>query len=761
MIQLFEKYGSILEIGLHHTVDGGWFNGRGYVTLVKDKVKSYEPLTPQIPSWEQDQYLHIVWSNMKPICNHCHVDDHTRVNCPVLLRRRKACYICESTQHLKAQCPDAPWNRKRKQVATRHSRVMRTNIELNTEQEPLVLNDTQELDVEMSEERGNKSDNTAVADDKEEFQEAISTFGSVDEESIDGSDLITQNKKDLSQKKIERKETTRRLLHPLVTANNLSMNMQKRNNSEAFTPTSAVERSKKKSALFDDSLEEEENATFEDEYDENNSVPGGYLRQQQLNILLCQETNIPSHSFDKITQSLNMKFQAHQTLWTKYCGILNLNQSQNMELIQQSDDQRSLLVKLTWSDESIEPIFILNLYAPASNVTDRKVFFSNLLHTLHSMNISDTIIQRLFIAGDFNFSLNNNNQHNTRRSNAPHHFLEFLLSQFDDCINSVQEDFTFRPTFRRADSSTCIDYMFASKSFHRKFNNGNVEYMNKEWTDHALLSTNFTVGISSAGKGLWRANPNLAKNPAYIRKLNEQIDQYVTNKLSKYNNTPQEKWDLLKKMVKKVTQNFCRNRCIWRKEQIKQLQSQRNAILRRHSDNPTCLNILLPDVENKLAKLQTEIAEIDILRAGKRWIENNEKSAGYLKRTAESRNIKRNINKIIHPDTGLECLDIKSKLEAASKFYSTLYSAEPINHHDLESMLNMIDKCVSATDAQHIVSNISFDDILDGSRRTPRKSSPGKDGLPYEILNLIISHPMCALSQIMATNLLDPSTQIR
>ncbi|KAG0848221.1 hypothetical protein G6F17_011841 [Rhizopus arrhizus] len=80
MIQLFEKYGSILEIGLHHTVDGGWFNGRGYVTLVKDKAKNYEPLTPQIPSWEQDHNLHIVWSNMKPICNHCHVDDHTRHN---------------------------------------------------------------------------------------------------------------------------------------------------------------------------------------------------------------------------------------------------------------------------------------------------------------------------------------------------------------------------------------------------------------------------------------------------------------------------------------------------------------------------------------------------------------------------------------------------------------------------------------------------------------------------------------------------------
>ncbi|KAG0863403.1 hypothetical protein G6F16_011832 [Rhizopus arrhizus] len=153
MIQLFEKYGSILEIGLHHTVDGGWFNGRGYVTLVKDKTKSYETLTPQIPSWEQDHNLHIVWSNMKPICNHCHVDDHTRVNCPVLLRRRKACFICESTQHLKAQCPDAPWNRKRKQVAIHRSRVMNANVEhVNNEKDTAILSNLQEMDTEMSEE---------------------------------------------------------------------------------------------------------------------------------------------------------------------------------------------------------------------------------------------------------------------------------------------------------------------------------------------------------------------------------------------------------------------------------------------------------------------------------------------------------------------------------------------------------------------------------------------------------------------------------
>ncbi|KAG1562457.1 hypothetical protein G6F46_010503 [Rhizopus delemar] len=232
MIQLFEKYGSILETTLHHTVDGDWFNGRVYVTLVKNKTKNYEPLTPQIPSWEQDHYLHIVWSNMKPICNHYH--DHTLVNCPVLLRRRKVCPICEMETH--------------------RSRVMNANVEqMNTEKDIAILSNFQKMDTGMSEEDNN----------------------SVDEEKIDDSTLSIPIDEDSSQKKAGRKEAANRLLHPLVTFNSPSMNMQKHNNPEAFTPTSAVERSKKKSAFSDNSLEVEEIAIFEGEYEENNSAAGG------------------------------------------------------------------------------------------------------------------------------------------------------------------------------------------------------------------------------------------------------------------------------------------------------------------------------------------------------------------------------------------------------------------------------------------------------------------------------------------------------
>lgn len=46
------KVWKYLVIGFYDTVEDGWFNAKEFVTLVKDKLKSYEPLTRQIPSWE-------------------------------------------------------------------------------------------------------------------------------------------------------------------------------------------------------------------------------------------------------------------------------------------------------------------------------------------------------------------------------------------------------------------------------------------------------------------------------------------------------------------------------------------------------------------------------------------------------------------------------------------------------------------------------------------------------------------------------------
>jgi hypothetical protein len=115
LVEIFQGYGDILNIGLCHIVTSGWFTGRGFVTLNRDKTKVYaKELTPQV-EFENGRMLHLVWSNMRPVCKVCHVDSHIKADCPKVLATKKRCFLCQSPHHLKAGCPTAPWNRNKQQ----------------------------------------------------------------------------------------------------------------------------------------------------------------------------------------------------------------------------------------------------------------------------------------------------------------------------------------------------------------------------------------------------------------------------------------------------------------------------------------------------------------------------------------------------------------------------------------------------------------------------------------------------------------------
>jgi hypothetical protein len=43
------------------------------------------------------------------------------------------------------------------------------------------------------------------------------------------------------------------------------------------------------------------------------------------------------------------------------------------------------------------------------------------------------------------------------------------------------------------------------------FNGGEIEFIEKLWTDHALLPKTYTVALTNNGEGIWHAKPNLTK----------------------------------------------------------------------------------------------------------------------------------------------------------------------------------------------------------------------------------------------------------
>ncbi|KAG1272193.1 hypothetical protein G6F66_013395 [Rhizopus arrhizus] len=115
-----------------------------------------------------------------------------------------------------------------------------------------------------------------------------------------------------------------------------------------------------------------------------------YLRSLQFNLMAFQET----HVTDTHIQTINMQFQATQSLWTYHCDLLSFSPSFVLSENLTPSNPRMVLSKVSHSQ---------NLYAPASSGKARREFFDSVLDTLTSPDYAIDH-QQLIILGDFNYS---------------------------------------------------------------------------------------------------------------------------------------------------------------------------------------------------------------------------------------------------------------------------------------------------------------------------------------------------------------------
>lgn len=81
--------------------------------------------------------------------------------------------------------------------------------------------------------------------------------------------------------------------------------------------------------------------------------------------------------------------------------------------------------------------------------------------------------------------------------------------------------------------------------------------------------------------------------------------------------------------------------------------------------------------------------------------------------------------------------------EIATSFYSQLFTPDRLDYIAIELLLRFIPSSLKRTTDDHevLMTPINFEDILEGFKSSPQHSSPGYDGLPHEVLNLLIRFP--------------------
>lgn len=328
------------------------------------------------------------------------------------------------------------------------------------------------------------------------------------------------------------------------------------------------------------------------------------------------------------------------------------------------------------------------------------------LTTSTSVDNASSIDQPILILGDFNYHAASTSEkilgtldttdedirHNTLHTNHSskpstnyyqqkwHHL---LTTNFHECTHSREEG-PLLPTFRRGTTQSTIDYIFSSPYLFQHLHSSSIDFIYNQWTDHALSSTKFIYTLDHQGPGLWRANPQLANNLYFISTLFRSLDDYfILNELPTDldNSTAydsQYHWYQIKTIVRNVALHVGRRRQNWYQRQILRLQRKRNRLLRKYKTNTSSLIIHVPFIENRINSLQCETATNQIIRAGRNCRKNSERSAGFLKRTIETKASRRNIINITHPTTLENCTTFLIMQDTATIFYKKLYTPDVI-----------------------------------------------------------------------------------
>ncbi|OBZ80768.1 hypothetical protein A0J61_11183, partial [Choanephora cucurbitarum] len=252
-----------------------------------------------------------------------------------------------------------------------------------------------------------------------------------------------------------------------------------------------------------------------------------------------------------------------------------------------------------------------------------------------------------------------------------------------------------------------------------------------------LTKSDDTPSATANGHGFWKAQPRIGQDSEFQAKLNFHLSATIRE----LNSTlpAWHKWERIKLVAAKTVRAHSRRQA-FSVARAESLLQRKWAKIESNLMNNLSLHPCLPPQLH----IQYHVETLS-LKAGIRWREQRELSAGYLKRTASARLTKTTIPPRFHPTFDRVCVFKDEMLDAAFVFYDNLLAPNPIGLNAKDSLLEAIPQSyvLFADDSSLLTDSISFDGIMEAFSRCPKQSSPGLDDLPYSIVQLIVLHPLC------------------
>ena len=383
---------------------------------------------------------------------------------------------------------------------------------------------------------------------------------------------------------------------------------------------------------------------------------------------------------------------------------------------------RAIYVKISFKSSIFH---IINLYAPTCD-KERSVFFSKILTFLDCLQSGDDPI---VFSGDFNCTLDPKVD---RSSGKEHHtaspkVLMQIIQQYDLCdchrhVNNNLKMFTWR---NKCGSASRIDRLYVSD--FKKSSIISFSTMLCPFSDHCAVCVVLRVETHHARSTYWKFNTDFLRDAQFISVFKIFWRDWSTRK--KDYDSLLDWWDLGKVKIRQICQDFGKERAFRYKQEKIILEKEIVEI-----EQTICKDSPLTAEYNSKYELLRSLYKRTVvgaqIRARFHYFNEADTSSSYFF-NLEKKSSKFKCMSHLHLDDGRTIVDKKSILLHARKFYSDLYSPDPVDVTAQDVLLSDLTQ-VSRDHALECDRDIAFGELSCAVAQLNNNRAPGLDGLPAE-----------------------------
>ena len=473
-----------------------------------------------------------------------------------------------------------------------------------------------------------------------------------------------------------------------------------------------------------------------------------YLSHLGANIICLQDT----HWLDDDIPLIKQIWNGHCIL----CGnkrnsrgvaiLFKKNFEYKVENVMKDENGNLMCMDISLSNISLR---LVNIYAPN---TDSPEFFENIKEKIET-NLKDYIV----ICGDFNLALDPNmdtsNYKNINNPNARLTLLKIIQSHnLVDAYRFLHEN-TKRYTWRRRNPTqqARLDYFIVSNQLLDLINTCTIRPSYR--SDHSIIELNIKPCNFIKGKGVWKFNCSLLREPEYLTLINNTIDaEKMMYAVKVYNlenlNTIKDQniqftvddSQFLEVLLLKIRGETIKFATGMKKKQnaeenklILDIETLEKSGSVHDSDSLEAKKVLLQEIRDK--KLKGSY----IRSRAKKWLKEGEKPSKFFCSLEKIGYLEKTVKQLIHSD-GQIITDQKLILEKVQEFYKGLFQSK--EHTTIQSDLKQL---FSETLVNKLTQSESLElegpltiDELNISLKAMKNGRSGIDGFPADFFKTFL-----------------------